>query len=912
MGVSAGSGGDAEKRREVVAEAVRVRRLPEEQQGTREEWRERLEGAFGAPVTGRSKWAHGGFDPEVAARGARVIAAVDKEHSLHAVGGEARFLSRADVGADGCFVGWEQRAREMSEMVSFDEEGMMCLWGTRLEDEVDVAMAGLPPALELAGRARVRLGDVPVLSRGWGVKRKHTHVALDVQAEGTQAWSEMQAKYQFTHAVATDASRDTMKDEDGKVIRDQQGRAIMGASMAAVAHDGTVVSGQMEEPEATDNYAGELGAVLAALETAPADGRVLLLIDATSPITAWLRFRTAHNRIKCGYYVSSWLATLDALIARQELVMFWWQTSHVGAPPNEWADLEAGAAFQGQRLVVPRVTPTFFSMRPVRPVRSWFAWASERGARVVHERLLKAVGDTVLREPTDLDIGSVSDQASMAMRMVGAQRYHVGDRKRRLPKQVVRWLLDEGKDSCVYGCACVGTWSHFAFFCGNGPMAIRREELKVAVEEGIGVLGADHTQLAKLKQWLREPVRRSMVSPRPGQTDFDLSDLWQAECEKQLRRVAAGLVDGPVEVWSGQSKCVDSGTRARHLEQRAAGRKVAMACVEMQLQAKADEEKWEREIKDKTAALQTTKRHFVAWAAWLRGSGPARVAALAGLRRARQRVKVAMVAEEAAGRLQAGAAAAAARRRLQEALRLARMKAEETHPRAEEEAVAQWVLLMLARRWRWRTAQKREVGMVGGTCGRWGHAWEVRLRVEPQEEELWTATFKDGRAYTVKPAGVWEFDQRRRMDGGKVGDGTGRQDVLWWTQAGLRREMWRPVVAWARESRVELQRLRAWREKRRQVKAVEGMRQALLNFVSSDAGTCSGRPADPVGKLVRWERVDRGGGARGPRVATVVRLAQEAAGLQSERNGMWRVKEVKDVRRREGTEAAWDVLGGPA
>eukprot|EP00966_Prymnesium_polylepis_P097253 2252764-Prymnesium_polylepis.1 len=64
-----------------------------------------------------------------------------------------------------------------------------------------------------------------------------------------------------------------MKDEDGKVIRDRQGRAIMGASMAAVVHDGTVVSGHMEEPEATDNYAGELGAVLAALEAAPANAR---------------------------------------------------------------------------------------------------------------------------------------------------------------------------------------------------------------------------------------------------------------------------------------------------------------------------------------------------------------------------------------------------------------------------------------------------------------------------------------------------------------------------------------------------------------------------------------------------------------------------------------------------------------
>eukprot|EP00966_Prymnesium_polylepis_P251700 5818927-Prymnesium_polylepis.1 len=76
--------------------------------------------------------------------------------------------------------------------------------------------------------------------------------------------------------------------------------------------------------------------------------------------------------------------------------------------------------------------------------------------------------------------------------------------------------------------------------------------------------------------------------------------------------------------------------------------------------------------------------------------------------------------------------------------------------------------------------------------------------------------------------------------------------------------------------------------RRRQVKEVESMRRAMLNFVSSEAGTCSGRPVEPVGKLVRWER--------------------EAAGLQSGRNGMWRVKEVKDAKRREGTKAAWDVL----
>ena len=901
------AGGGAEKRREAVAEAVRVRGRPEEEQGTREEWRERLVAAFGAPAVGREVWRHGGFDPAAAARGARVVVAVDQIHSLQAAGGEARYLLRPEVGAEGSFEGWEQRMVEWRERVSFDPRGMMCLDGVLLADEVDVAVAGLPPAIELAGRARLRLGeDVLVVERGLGVKRKETHVALDVQAEGLLALTELQARYQFSRAVATDAGRNVMRDADGKIERDKYGRAVMGASMAVVAHDGSVTSGHMYEPEATDNYAGELGAVLVALKEAPADGRMLVVVDATSPVTAWLRFRGVHDRIKCGYYIAAWLDTLDGLLVRQELVVFWWQTSHVGAPPNEWADVEATAAFQGDRLVVPRVAPTFFSLRPVRPVRSWFAWASERGARAVSGRLMEAVGETVMREPFDMDIGEVSDQASMAMRMVGAQRFHVGDRKRRLPKQVVRWLVDAGKETCVYGCDCVGTWSHFAFFCGNGPMAIRREELKVAVKQGIGVLGMDHVQLSKMDRWLREPVRRSMVGPRPGQTDFDLSDPWEAEVEKQLRRVAAGLVDGPVEA-ERQQQAGGSGARARHLAERAAGRKVAMICVEMQLQAKADESKWEREIQDKTLALQVLKRHYGGWAALMRGSGPARVAVLAGLRRARQRVQVAIIAEAASGRLAAGVAVAAARKRLAAAVRLARMRVEESHPRVEEEAVAQWMLLMFARRWRWRTAQRREVGLLEGTDGRWGHEWEVRTRVEPQEEELWTETFKDGRAYTGRPAGVWEFDQRRKLECGKP-DGGGASQVLWWTQAGVRKEMWRAVVGWARESRVELRLLRAWREKKRRVKEVERMREAMANFVTSAAGTCSGKPAEPVGRHVRWERSGEGQVVRGPRVATIVRQAQEAAGLQADRGGRWRVQEVLDVRRREGTVAAWDVL----
>ena len=114
------------------------------------------------------------------------------------------------------------------------------------------------------------------------------------------ALTELQARYQFSRAVATDAGRNVMRDADGKIERDKYGRAVMGASMAIVAHNGSVTSGHMYEPEATDNYAGELGAVLVALKEAPADGRMLVVVDATSPVTAWLRFRGVHDRIKCG------------------------------------------------------------------------------------------------------------------------------------------------------------------------------------------------------------------------------------------------------------------------------------------------------------------------------------------------------------------------------------------------------------------------------------------------------------------------------------------------------------------------------------------------------------------------------------------------------------------------------------
>ena len=83
--------------------------------------------------------------------------------------------------------------------------------------------------------------------------------------------------------------------------------------MAEVRHSGVASTGTMVEPEGDDNYLGELGAVLAALRAEADGGRILYILDATSPIRAWLRFRKCAQ---LGYYAAAWLDTLSISLWR--------------------------------------------------------------------------------------------------------------------------------------------------------------------------------------------------------------------------------------------------------------------------------------------------------------------------------------------------------------------------------------------------------------------------------------------------------------------------------------------------------------------------------------------------------------------------------------------------------------------
>jgi ribonuclease HI len=87
-----------------------------------------------------------------------------------------------------------------------------------------------------------------------------------------------------------------------------------------------------------------MAALLLAITDAAEGGRVLVVLDASSPVRAWLRFRGSHNRHKLDYYAARLLDSLDQALQKIAVVVFFWQTSHVGSPTNEWADLSATAA----------------------------------------------------------------------------------------------------------------------------------------------------------------------------------------------------------------------------------------------------------------------------------------------------------------------------------------------------------------------------------------------------------------------------------------------------------------------------------------------------------------------------------------------------------------------------------------
>ena len=104
------------------------------------------------------------------------------------------------------------------------------------------------------------------------------------------------------------------------MLRDGMGNPIPCVSQAAGRHDGVVCSGTIEAIRGLDNYVGEMVAHLLAVTDPDEGGRVLVMLDASSPVRAWLRFRGRHNRHKLDYYAARLLDSLDQALHKLEVV----------------------------------------------------------------------------------------------------------------------------------------------------------------------------------------------------------------------------------------------------------------------------------------------------------------------------------------------------------------------------------------------------------------------------------------------------------------------------------------------------------------------------------------------------------------------------------------------------------------
>eukprot|EP00966_Prymnesium_polylepis_P215291 4986047-Prymnesium_polylepis.2 len=193
------------------------------------------------------------------------------------------------VGGTGYLEGWRGQYEAMMSRVECDGEGYLCWCGDEVEEEdgsvtrwdgervTEQELEGKDVAWQMVGRARLALGDVPVVG-GKPAKRKDTHVNRDVAASNLRELCVWSARVRATAVFASDGSRKTVKEKDGE-------RSVR-VARAVVRHDGRVVGGRMAASE--NNYKAELAAVLDALEEEEAGGRLIFVMDATSPIRAAL------------------------------------------------------------------------------------------------------------------------------------------------------------------------------------------------------------------------------------------------------------------------------------------------------------------------------------------------------------------------------------------------------------------------------------------------------------------------------------------------------------------------------------------------------------------------------------------------------------------------------------------------
>ena len=386
------------------------------------------------------EWASGGVDIVADASGGRLFFESD-EHTRFS-GGEASWMTSEQVDQHGFLVDWQARAEEMRRGFSFDAEGYLCHSSCGRIAEED--LGNLEPAVQMVARARLALGEVPVFE-GDGNKRRETHVQLRAQylmwAKIT-AWA---ARIGATKVYTLDGSR--------RMVPTGEGGWMPICTRAAVDHEGNTFGGRFmgEAGVAEDNYHAELAAQLDALSEAtrkPGE-RVIIIFDATSPVLAMLKFGRLGARARGDRLAAELLEHFERLRRRCAALVLLWQTSHVGEPVNEYADITCDKFGIEDVCPIQRGEVQFASVTFPGHIRSAQEFAIKGMSALVASRLRRRVQQTILREPDEhVALFRLSEEAAAICEAVGARRCQYVDQ----PYPGRRASLLIGTEPCPFGC----------------------------------------------------------------------------------------------------------------------------------------------------------------------------------------------------------------------------------------------------------------------------------------------------------------------------------------------------------------------------------------------------------------------------------------------------------------------------
>ena len=692
-------------------------------------WRRLIEEGLAVPsdaVPVTCMWDTGAASTDAIADGPRLV--FDYGSTLDVMGGQRRWLAAVDTGPDGWRRGWEERADWALKQVSVDADGYVRdAWSGLRLDVMEAAALG--PGVEMAVRAREQMdvaaegAEVPV-TEGAAEKRRQTHVNRGVAGESLQkmvVWGErigVEAWYTLDGA----RGEITQTNEKGDEYK------VCVAGRAAARQDGTVVGGSMAAG-AKDNYLAEFGAQIDAAVDAPV--RVLgVIMDATSPTRALRKFIGLHDRHKRKKLRARWLDSWWQALQRFDAVVFLWQTSHVGAPNNEWADILADLAMRAEEQQV-WLSPscTYASMEIAGAPRGPRSWALPRARRTVNARLAETTSGTQFITEDDLELPRLPKGLDGIAEAVLSARVQVGDPRRyrgRLSGERVRQL------GCPFGCtdgaggSVLFSWAHVQFACTGQCVQVARRVWQRDVHAAAAYLmdsgcgrfagaagvnaaaGADarkkgwmSTQWVELRAQIdaacsgRERTSWGPVVAKPG-----------SAADGRMRRAVGGCVKG-----SGD----------KHMDGNQLMLQAVAAAVKsglrVQEEGKRATEVWERELREELARMAKVKDAARRWRLQVVRGGPWRAR---GLREAAEALEMAEVlrrrrhasgAWSTAQRAESKAAAMAAAAEMRHIARARR-------PASEGAALAQWKWLAMLRTWRLRVARASRSAVDG--------EWRVR------------------------------------------------------------------------------------------------------------------------------------------------------------------------------------------